>query len=294
MTRAVALLFALLVLTPCVVSAQGRISIEELTIDGDPPPDAYRAMLIEGIRPSVERIRDAYGRRLAERPGLGGDYRLRMWLSNREVIRITPESSIGDETMERLTREAIYAFRLPDAAPTGGAWVRFVVRFTPPPPGTVPPAGSGAPASSGGAASSGSTGSASTGGSTGGASTGGASTGVAGSGGGSVAVPVVPPAAARVPSVRVDRITGALAESAIATVVPVPALGTCIATPRGGTLRMTVAIDRRGRVSATPAAGTFRHRASITCMERAIEGLMPGAEAGPTRIRMTLTIPAAE
>ena len=122
----------LIVLVAGTAAAQGRVSIEELTVDGDPPPDMYRAVLIEGIRPSVEEIGTAYGRRLAERPGLAGDYRMRLWVSNREVIRITPETSIGDETMERLTREAIYRFRLPDAAPAGGAWVRFIVRFTPP------------------------------------------------------------------------------------------------------------------------------------------------------------------
>ena len=289
MNRAIAVLVASLALSVAAPAiAQGRISIEELTIDGDPPPDAYRAMLVEGIRPSVERIRDAYGRRLAERPGLGGDYRLRMWISNREVIRITPESSIGDETMERLTREAIYTFRLPDAAPTGGAWVRFVVRFTPPPPGSVPPVspGSASAGSTGaGSASAGSTGSGS-------AASGSTSAGAAPTG--ATAPSTGGAASARVPAVRVDRITGALAESAIASAVPVPALASCVATPRGGTLRMTVAITRRGRVTATPGTGTFRHRTSITCMERAIEALTPGAEAGPTRIRLTLTIPPAE
>jgi hypothetical protein len=281
MIRALALLTALLVGSFGVASAaraQGRISIEELTIDGDPPPEAYRAMLVEGIRPSVERIRDAYGQRLAERPTLGGDYRLRMWISNHEVIRITPESSIGDETMERLTREAIYAFRLPDAAPTGGAWVRFVVRFTPPPPGSVPPApAGGAPSASTP--------------STGAATTGEAAAPAAGS---DTSAGMAAPRRTRTPTVRIDRISGALAESAIASVIPVPALASCIATPRTGTLRMTVAIDRRGRITATPGTGTFRHRASITCMERAIESLSPGAEAGPTRIRLTLTIPAEE
>lgn len=246
--------------------AQGRVSIEELTVDGDPPPDMYRAMLIEGIRPSVEEIGAAYGRRLAERPGLGGDYRMRLWVSNHEVVRITPESSIGDETMERASREAIYRFRLPDAAPTGGAWVRFIVRFT------APSSGVGAAATAPVAPATGSSG----------------STGTITAG----ATPSLPVPGARTPSLTFTRLSGVLPEVQVTAMLPLSALGACVTSARSGTVRFTVSINRRGRVTATRTGGTFNHSRSTTCMERAIEALTPGAEAGPTVARIVLTIPA--
>jgi len=279
---------ALLLALPFFAStaaAQGRVSIEELTVDGDPPPDMYRAMLIEGIRPSVEEIGTAYGRRLAERPGLHGDYRMRLWVSNREVVRITPETSIGDETMERLTREAIYRFRLPDAAPTGGAWVRFIVRFTAPTSG-VGAAGTApvtAPVTAS-ATGTGSTGSGSTGsGSTGGAGAGTITTGT---------TPSLPIPSARTPSLEFARITGVLTEAQVTAMLPLSAFGACVTSTRAGTVRFTVSINRRGRVTATRTGGTFNHSRSTTCMDRAIEALTPGAEAGPTVARIVLTVPA--
>ena len=104
----------------------------------------------------------------------------------------------------------------------------------------------------------------------------------------SVTIPVT-----RVPTITVSSIRGALSESALSGALPVPSLSACLTTPRGGTLRMSVSIDRRGRVRATPSAGTFRHAATITCLERAIESLTMSPEAGPTRARLEITIPAA-
>jgi hypothetical protein len=266
--RALVCLAALL-LSPLSASAQGRVAIDELTVDGDPPPDEYRTLLSNALRPHLEEIRDVYGRRLAERPGVGGDYRLRLWVSAHEVIRITPESSLGDDTLERQTREAIYRFRLPPEAPAGGAWVRFVVRFTPPAsgpgsagsapalpppaPATAPDAGTAAP-------------------------------------GYTAVLPGVAVPSLRLPTVRIDRITGALSESALGGALPVPALGRCVG-PAGGDLPVRVSIDRRGRVSASPARGTLRHRATVRCIEEAIEALTFAPEAGPTRARITVTIP---
>lgn len=278
---------ALLLALPFFAStaaAQGRVSIEELTVDGDPPPDMYRAMLVEGIRPSVEEIGAAYGRRLAERPGLSGDYRMRLWVSNREVVRITPETSIGDETMERLAREAIYRFRLPDAAPTGGAWVRFIVRFTAPTSG-VGAAGT-TPVTPPSTGSTGSTGSSGTTGSTG-------STGSTGAGSITTgATPSLPVPSTRTPSLAFTRLTGVLSEAQVTAMLPLSALGACVTSTRSGTVRFTVSINRRGRVTATRTGGTFSHSRSTTCMDRAIEALTPGAEAGPTVARIVLTVPA--
>lgn len=270
----------LLSFLPAVAFAQARVSIEDLTVDGDPPPDEYRTMLANGIRPQLEEIRTAYGRRLSERPGVAGDYRLRLWVSAREVVRITPESSIGDPTLEQQVRDAIYRFHLPPEAPDGGAWVRFTVRFVAPTSGP------------------GSAGSASTG-STAGAGTGTGSTTTPPAGTGSSVLGSVPPLGAavvlpaRVPSVHVDRIRGALAETAFLDTMPVPALASCLGAPHG-TMIFSVSINRRGAVAASPqSGGTLRHRATLRCVERAIEALSFAPEAGPTRARITITVPPA-
>lgn len=263
------LLVLALWLAPAIALAQGRVSIEELTVDGDPPPDEYRALLANALRPHLEEIRDVYGRRLAERPGLGGDYRLRLWVSAREVIRITPESTVGDDTLERQTREAIYRFRLPPEAPSGGAWVRFVVRFAAPTSG--PGSAGSAPVVTA-------------------PSTPDAGTPLVTTPGLTAALPGITPPTMRLPTVRIDRITGALAESALVGALPIPALSSCVG-PAGGELPVRVVIDRRGRVSASPGRGSLRHRATVRCIEAAIESLTFAPEAGPTRARITVTIP---
>ena len=64
------LLVALAVLSvPLAAEAQGgRVSIENLTINDDPPPDEYREVLAEGLRPSLLRIRECYATTLSTRP----------------------------------------------------------------------------------------------------------------------------------------------------------------------------------------------------------------------------------
>jgi hypothetical protein len=93
------------------------------------------------------------------------------------------------------------------------------------------------------------------------------------------------------PTLRVDRIRGALADSAFMGVLPLPTLTACVSSASGA-LPVSVSIDRRGRISASPGRGTLRDRATIRCIERAIESLTLGPEAGPTRARITITIPA--
>ena len=117
-----------------------RVQVVDFTVDGDPPPDEYRQMLADGIRPTLGEVERCYNTRLAANPRLQGDYRLRLWVSARQVIRATAETTLGDATLEECARAAIRQFTLPPQAPDGGATVRFVVRFTAPPVGTVPPA----------------------------------------------------------------------------------------------------------------------------------------------------------
>lgn len=288
--RPLALLLTLVTLAclvPAAAGAQGRVSIENLTIDGDPPPDEYRTVLANGLRPSLESIRDCYSTRLSARADIGGDYALRMWVSNREVIRITPESHVGDDALEECTRTAIYAFRLPPEAPAGGAWVRMTVRFVAPAPGTVlapPAAGSGTapsptPASPPAAGST--TGS---GGTTG--------TGTMGS----TTVPgslsdlmTALPGGASLPTVTIDSVSGAMERARFEGAIPVPALAVC-ADGTAGSLPVRVSVDAAGAIRARAgrgmAAGVRR------CVVSALQAMTLPAGSGPTRARLTVTFAA--
>ncbi len=107
------------------------VQLTDLTVDDQPPPGSYAGMISNAIRPTIDPILACYRERLAERPGIAGEVRLRLWVSAREVIRATQEAStLGDAALEECARQRIYQFRLPNEAPAGGAWVRFALRFT--------------------------------------------------------------------------------------------------------------------------------------------------------------------
>lgn len=287
-----ALALALIGLAPAGALAQGRVSIENLTIDGDPPPDEYRAVLATGLRPSLETIRDCYSRRLVIRPAVGGDYALRMWVSNREVIRITPESHVGDDELEECTRTAIYAFRLPPEAPAGGAWVRMTVRFLAPPPGTVPlpPPSTGAPPAPGPATPPPATG---------GSSSGGAPTSGSSAGSGTTSSTSVPgslsdlmtalPGGASMPTVTIDSVSGAMERARFEGGLPVPALAAC-ADGTVGSFPVRVSIDAEGHLRAR--AGRGMASPVRRCVVDALQAMTLPPGSGPTRARITLSFGA--
>lgn len=119
--------------TSAAAQTSTRVAVTDLEIDGSPPPEGYRPMLTQAIQPTIGEIERCYDTALRTRPTLGGALRLRLWVSGREVIRTTPETSVGDTTLETCTRTAVRAFHLPPEAPGGGVAVRFTVRFTAPP-----------------------------------------------------------------------------------------------------------------------------------------------------------------
>jgi len=237
-------------------AATPRVRVEEFTVDGNPPPAEYRQILSDAIRPTIGSVEQCYDRRLAVNPRLGGDYRLRLWVSARQVIRATPESSVGDTELEECARAAIRTFTLPPQAPEGGATVRFVVRFTPPPAGTVAPAPVVTPPPA-------------------------------------IAVaPMAPPQPQIITdprvTVRIESVRGALAAPSLQSTFPALGFDTC-ATGQTGEIPVNVAINARGQIAASPGRGTLRDRNVMRCVERTLEALRAPTSAGRTRMRVVFT-----
>ncbi len=237
-------------------AATPRVRVDEFTVDGNPPPAEYRQILSDAIRPTIGSVEQCYDRRLAVNPRLGGDYRLRLWVSARQVIRATPETSVGDTELEECARAAIRTFTLPPQAPEGGATVRFVVRFTPPPPGTVPPAPVVTPPPA-------------------------------------IAVaPIAPPQPQIITNprvtVRIESVRGALAAPSLQSTFPALGFDTC-ATGQTGEIPVNVSINGRGQIAASPGRGTLRDRNVMRCVERTLEALRAPTSSGRTRMRVVFT-----
>lgn len=234
-------------------AATDRVRVDEFTVDGNPPPAEYRDLLANAIRPTLGAVERCYDQRLAVNPRLGGDYRLRLWVSARQVIRATPESSVGDPQLEECARAAIRTFTLPPQAPEGGATVRFVVRFTPPPAGAV--AATPAPAQPS-----------------------------------VIMTPIAPSTPAVITNprvqVRIETIRGALAAPSLEQTFPAIGFEQC-ATGGTGEVPVSVAINARGQISASAARGaTLRDRAVARCVVRQLETLRAPTSSGRTRMRV--------
>lgn len=121
------------------VSSTGRsIVLTDLTIHGSPPAEEHRETVAARVNTLLGRMEPCYAGRLEQRPGVGGEHRLRLWVSAREVIRVTAEEpALEDEALASCIKEVLLAHRLPPEAPRGGAPVRFRLIFTPPPDGAV-------------------------------------------------------------------------------------------------------------------------------------------------------------
>lgn len=234
-----------------------RVQVTDFTVDGDPPPAEYRQMLADGIAPTVSQVEACYNTRLAVRPTLAGDFRLRLWVSARQVIRATPETSVGDTELEECARAAIRRFTLPPQAPEGGATVRFVIRFTAPPPGTVPPP---APTPT--------------------------PTPVIEQ---TPVAPTPPPVAAtpRV-TVAIRSRTGALTADAITSAFPASVFEVCATGPTG-TLPLSLTISTRGRVTATASRGTTRSAPTASCVVRQARTVTAPTARRASTARLTLT-----
>ena len=243
--------------TSASAQTTSRVQVTDFTVDGDPPPAEYRQILADAIRPTIGQVEQCYDRRLAVRPTLAGDFRLRLWVSARQVIRATPETSVGDTELEECARAAIRQFTLPPQAPDGGATVRFVVRFTAPPPGTIPPATPAAPA---------------------------APTIV------QTPVAPTPPPVVSTPrvTVAVRSPSGGLSAEAIASAFPALVFEGC-ATGFTGTLPVTLTISTRGRVTARASRGTTGNAQAPSCAVRQARTVTAPSARRATTARLTLT-----
>lgn len=235
-------------------AATPRVQVLDFTVDGDPPPAQYRQMLVDGIAPTISTIEACYNQRLPTNPTLAGDYRLRLWVSARQVIRTTPETSLNDATLEECTRAAIRTFTLPPQAPEGGATVRFIVRFTAPPPGTVPAPTPPPPVVT------------------------------------QTPVAPTPPPVVSEPrvTVAIRSRTGALTAEQITAAFPGSVFETC-ATGITGTLPLTVNVSTRGRVTATGSRGTTGSAAAASCAVRQARTVTAPTARRASTARLTLT-----
>lgn len=247
-------------------------SVAELTVDDQRPPDRYRDLLATGLQPTLRPVLQCYLDRLAQVPSAQGSLRLRLWVSARQVIRATEEAStLGDDAFDECARAAVRTFRLPDAAPEGGAAVRFTLYFSrnglaspplrapgevfatadasipvrAPTPATPPPTPTPTPP------------------------------------------PPAPEPAARA-AIRVDSVRGGLEADAILAAIPPAAFDAC---PAGaGERALTLSISRTGTVRATAGRGTLRQRDVFQCVMRTVRAVRMPAARPATRATITVTL----
>jgi hypothetical protein len=249
---AVALTLTLPIASPVLAQT---VTVHDLTVDGDPPPDEYRAMLDAAIATAVVPIRTCYATELRTHPGLGGDLQLRLWVSARQVIRVTPETHVADPALETCAHDRVHEFTLPPQAPEGGAQVRFIMTFTPPAGGTTtttPP-----PPSS------------------------------------TIMTPVAPtptPVAPMPFTTALDRIRGPLSEEALAFVVAHAGIDQCTTTGHG-TVPISVSVTVAGRARASLGRGTLRDAAYRQCVQQHVAAAQYPTASAATRFRVTVTHP---
>lgn len=233
-----------------------RVELLSLTVDDQPPPESYRSMMVNAIDPTIAPIVQCHRDRIAQGALSRGDLRLRLWVSARQVIRVTQEAStLGDAALETCAKDRIREIRLPDSAPMGGATVRFTLRFstsgTPLPTPVTPPPTTIAPATT------------------------------------------PPPEVGLGPSpraaVRIDSVRGPLAAEAIAAAIPSTAFDAC---PAGaGDLPLLLRITRRGTMTVGQRSGsTLRVYRTRTCVLTQLRALRMPPSTAATRATITISL----
>lgn len=240
------LLLLLLPAAPALAQGEVFAAVTDMTVDGDPPPDRYRGLLETGLRPTLQPVLDCYRNRAGRVAGLRGELRLRMWVSARQVIRVTPETTLSDQELQTCAIAAVRTFRLPDEAPDGGASVRLTLRFTqsalpasrsiilsargpiiapPPPPAVIAPPRIAAP----------------------------------------------PPAPLAPATIAVESVTGARTAADVAQAITRDSLAPCATV--AGDLRLRISISSTGIMRASRVGGSVRDARAVACVRRAIRAL---------------------
>jgi hypothetical protein len=121
---------------PPSIAETRTITLTDLTLGGAPPPEQYAERLGEHVEAIVGRVERCYAERLDAGARPEGEHRLNIWVSARQVIRVTAEAStLADPALEGCIKRSLLAYPIPPEAPRGGVRVRFRLLFAPPPEG---------------------------------------------------------------------------------------------------------------------------------------------------------------
>jgi len=254
-----------LVAVPHAEAQDATVTVTDLTVDDQPPPEPYRSMMDGALGPHVAPVTECYRARLATRPGIAGWLRLRLWVSARQVIRVTnEESTLGDPELETCAMARVHEVTLPPDAPMGGARVRFVLRFATTTRAAAAPVAAPVPASAEQVSAHGELASPPSGGAR--------STGAGWS----------PPLTA---DVGIDRARGPLGAAQLLVALRGLDLSPCGA--HGGSFSLRLSIRPDGAVRARPIGGT-RDAAARRCLVAALESRGLGPQPGTTRAEVTI------
>lgn len=278
-------LFAWLSLPATRSDAQVQpVALSNLTVeDRDPPADLLRRFEDEtdGV---MTGLSVCYAQRLAAVAGLGGQWRLRLWVSAQQVIRVTPESgTFEDAELLQCVKQELLRFRLPPDAPRAGANVRFRLTFSPPAAGQTlvcveRRCGAVACSASGQACCPGA---------------------VCGDGlecrDALCQAPLPPPPPPPPPiHVEVTRARGGMTLAELGAALPATLFERCSVGPTGDTA-FSLTVLRTGVVRATRLSGSLRDRSARTCLRDALVALRlePRTRTTYARVVVDLDPPVA-
>lgn len=271
------LVIASLLVPTGIAAAQAHpVVLSDLTVEDRDPPDYLMRRMQDETVGVMAGLTGCYVQRLGARADLAGDWRLRLWVSAQQVIRVTPEGgSFEDADLLGCVKQELLRFRLPSDAPRGGATVRFRLQFSAPTSGqTFACTGSNCALVACGALEQVCC--------PGSSCTSGSECREA-----LCRAPLPPPP----PPARValSRVRGALTTEQLAAAFSPAVFAGCVTGPVGNAT-FSVSVSRTGRVRATRVAGTLRDRDARTCLRDAIVGitLPSGTRTSTARVDVAL------
>lgn len=261
-------------------SAQTRhVAISDLTVEQRDPPASLMQRLQDETVGVMGGLTGCYAQRLAARADLAGEWRLRLWVSAQQVIRVTPEGgTFEDPDLLVCVKQRLLEFRLPPDAPRAGANVRFRLSFTSPASGnTLACASSRCAEVACGALEQ--------------ACCPGSACGPGAECREALCRAPLPPPPPPPPPIRVEvaRARGGMTVSEVATAFPSSTFASC-ASGSTGDVVMSVTITRAGRVRATRTSGSLSDRTARTCIRDAMVALALEARSRTTYARVVVDL----